>query len=50
MDDSKDRMGDKLHDLEKAREEQWARERDKELLEKLRQKGKTPPVPPEEKR
>ncbi|MGH8013307.1 MAG: hypothetical protein ACREQ4_12495 [Candidatus Binataceae bacterium] len=50
MDDNKDRAGDKLHDLEKAREEQWARERDKELLEKLRQKDKTAPVTPKEKR
>jgi hypothetical protein len=27
MDDQKDRLGDKVHDLEKAREDQWARER-----------------------
>jgi hypothetical protein len=49
MDDSKDRVGDKLHDIEKAREEQWARERDKELLEKLRHKKETPPTPSEKK-
>ena len=38
MADEKDRLGDKLHDVEAAREEQWARQRDAELLEKLRQK------------
>ncbi len=36
MSDEKDRFGEKLHDVEKAREDQWARERDRELLEKLR--------------
>ncbi len=36
MDDQKDRFGQKLHDLEKAREDQWARERDQKLLEKIR--------------
>ncbi len=36
--DNKDRLGNKLHDLEKAREDQYAAERDRELLEKLRQK------------
>jgi hypothetical protein len=35
MDDQKDRFGDKIHDLEKAREDQWAREGDRVLLEKL---------------
>jgi Transcription factor zinc-finger len=36
MNDQKDRFGDKIHDLEKVREDQWARERDQVLLEKLR--------------
>lgn len=35
----KDTLGDKLHDLESARENQWAAQRDRELLEKLRRKG-----------
>lgn len=37
MSDEKDRFGDKLHNVEKAREDQWAREEDRRLLEKLRQ-------------
>jgi Transcription factor zinc-finger len=37
--DEKDRYGDKLRDIERAREEQWAHQRDQELLEKLRKKG-----------
>jgi hypothetical protein len=36
MDDQKDRFGDKIHDLEKVREDQWAREQDRALLEKIR--------------
>ncbi|MBV8774117.1 MAG: zf-TFIIB domain-containing protein [Deltaproteobacteria bacterium] len=36
MDDQKDRYGDKLHDLEKVREDQWAIEQDRALLEKMR--------------
>jgi hypothetical protein len=36
MDDQKDRFGDKIHDLEKVREDQWAREHDRALLEKIR--------------
>jgi hypothetical protein len=36
--DEKDRFGDKIHDLEKAREDQWAAQRDRELLENLRRK------------
>jgi hypothetical protein len=36
MDDQKDRFGDKIHELEKAREDQWAREQDRVLLEKMR--------------
>jgi hypothetical protein len=38
MDDQKDRFGDKIHDLEKVREDQWARERDRALLEKMRER------------
>lgn len=38
MPDEKDRLGDKLHNLEKAREDQWAAQRDRELLDKLRRK------------
>jgi hypothetical protein len=36
MDDQRDRFGDKLHEVEKAREDQWAREQDRRLLEKMR--------------
>ena len=32
----KDRLGDKLKDLEKAREDQYFAEREKKLLDKLR--------------
>lgn len=38
MSDEKNRFGDTLHNLEKAREDQWAHQRDDELIEKLRQK------------
>jgi len=38
IEDEKDRLGRKLRDVEKAREDQWAAERDRELLEKLRKK------------
>lgn len=38
MADEKDRFGEKLHDVEKAREDQWAREQDQKLLKKLRHK------------
>ncbi len=37
-DDNKDRLGSKLHDVEKAREDQWARQLDTELLEKMRKR------------
>ncbi len=37
-DQEKDRLGDKLHDVEAAREDQWAHQRDQELLEKMRKK------------
>ena len=40
MADEKDRLGDKFHDVEKAREDQWAREQDQKLIEKMRQKQK----------
>ncbi len=40
MADEKDRLGQKLHDVEAAREDQWARQRDAELIEQLRQKQK----------
>jgi uncharacterized protein YbaR (Trm112 family) len=36
--DNKDRLGGKLHDVEAARENQWARQRDDELLEKMRKR------------
>jgi len=39
MADEKDRFGDKLHQSEKAREDQWARQQDVELLDKIRKKG-----------
>jgi Zn-finger nucleic acid-binding protein len=38
MSDEKDRLGDKLHDAEMARENQWARQRDAEIIERLRRK------------
>jgi hypothetical protein len=36
--DSKDRLGNKLHDVEAAREDQWARQRDADLIEKMRER------------
>ena len=36
--DNKDRLGDKLHDVEAAREDQWARKRDDDLIEKMRER------------
>lgn len=36
MDSEKDRFGDKLRDAEKAREDKFFADRDRELLEKLR--------------
>jgi uncharacterized protein len=35
-DDEKDRFGDKLRDVEKAREDKFFADRDRELLEKLK--------------
>jgi DNA repair exonuclease SbcCD ATPase subunit len=34
--DSRDRFGDKIHTLQKAREDQWARQQDEELIEQMR--------------
>jgi Transcription factor zinc-finger len=36
--DHKDRLGNKLHDVEKAREDQWARQSDEKLLEQMRER------------
>lgn len=36
--DNKDRLGSKIRDAEAAREDQWARQRDAELLEKMRER------------
>ena len=36
--DNKDRLGGKLHDVEAARENQWARQRDEELIERMRER------------
>ena len=41
MEDQKDRFGDKLRDLEKVREDQWAREQDQALIEKMRARQHT---------
>ena len=38
MADEKDRLGSKLRDVEKAREDQWARQHDAELLELMRKR------------
>lgn len=38
----KDKLGDKLHDVEAARENEWAHKSDQELLEKLRHKTTAP--------
>jgi hypothetical protein len=35
---SKDRLGERFHDIQKAREDQWARQQDEELIEKMRQR------------
>jgi hypothetical protein len=35
---SKDKLGEKFHAIEKAREDQWARQHDQELIEKMRQR------------
>ena len=36
--DNKDRLGSKIRDVEAAREDQWARQRDAELVEKMRER------------
>ena len=36
--DNKDRLGSKIRDAEAAREDQWARQRDAELIEKMRER------------
>ena len=36
--ENKDRLGAKIRDVEKAREDQWARQHDEELLEKMRKR------------
>ena len=38
-DNEKDRLGEKLHQKEKAEEDRYFEEHDKELLEKLREKA-----------
>jgi len=35
---SKDRLGSKIRDVEAAREDQWARQNDTELIEKMRKR------------
>jgi hypothetical protein len=45
MDAEKDRLGDKLRDLEHARENQYFADRDKELLAKLRDEPALAAVP-----
>src|SRR5271157_4013577 len=42
MADQKDRLGDLLNASEKAREDQWARQRDAEIIERLRRKYEKP--------
>jgi ribosomal protein L37AE/L43A len=41
MVDEKDRLGDKLRDVEKAREDQWAFEQDRKLIEQMRARAKS---------
>ncbi len=38
MGDEKDRLGDKLRDMEAGREAEWAHKRDQEILAKLKSK------------
>lgn len=35
-DGSRDKFGDKIHDVEAARENEWARQQDQALIEKMR--------------
>lgn len=46
MVDEKDRYGEKLRDVERAREDQWAKEQDRILIEKMRKKLTTEPACP----
>ncbi|MBF6567450.1 MAG: zf-TFIIB domain-containing protein [Candidatus Binataceae bacterium] len=41
MSDEKNRFGDKLHELEKARENLWAAEQDRKLIEQMRARVKS---------
>lgn len=45
MADEKDRLGDKLHQAERASEDQWARRQDAEIIERLRRKYLKKPIP-----
>ncbi|MGO9454239.1 MAG: zf-TFIIB domain-containing protein [Candidatus Binataceae bacterium] len=38
MSDEKNRLGDKLRDVEAAREEQWAAQQDAELMKRMRER------------
>jgi len=38
MSDEKDRLGNKLRDVEAAREDQWAAKHDAELMKRMREK------------
>ena len=42
MADEKDRLGDKFHQAGRAREDQWARQLDAEIIERLRRKYAKP--------
>lgn len=44
--ENKDRLGDKLRDAEKAREDQYFAKRDKELLQKLKERMDKEQDPP----
>lgn len=39
MDGERDRFGSKIQDAEKAREDEWARKQDQELLDRMRHKA-----------
>lgn len=45
--DEKDRYGQKLQDVEAARENEWAHKRDQELIEKMRARKTVEPTCPE---
>jgi hypothetical protein len=46
-DDEKDRLGDKLRDLERAREDKYFADRDRELVEKMRHRPEEPKTTPQ---